>query len=678
MDLSPETPVRFIPRVGPTIADRLERLGILTVGDLLYHIPFRYDDFSLVSPIARVQPGETVTINGTVEKFNAFATKSGKRLQEAKMSDDSGSISVIWFNQPYLRNVIKPGMKLHLSGSVSWFVKKIVMNSPQYEIISDESGMSLHTGRLVPVYHETEGISSKWLRGRIAFLLTELDSFLVDPLPADIRTRHHLADLGEALRTVHFPEESDAVSRARRRLGFDELFLLQLVAYMRKRERMKTAKADAFHLHEADTASLIGTLPFKLTGDQKTALSEILADLSRPVPMNRLLEGDVGSGKTIVAAIAMYEAVRNGRQAVLLAPTQILAQQHFATIQTLLGSSDLSISLITGATKVKKPADITIGTHALLSETVSFTDLGLIVIDEQHRFGVKQREQLTRDAADGKSPHLLTMTATPIPRTLAKTVFGNIDLSTLREMPKGRQKVKTWVVTDAKRQAAYHWITKQLGDTAAQAFIICPLIEDSDALSDVKAVKSEYERLNGIFPKLSLGLLHGKLKPDEKTKVLTAFRNKEYDILVATPVVEVGIDIPNATIMVIEASERFGLGQLHQLRGRVGRGALASYCLLFSSVSDPSSVARLKAMEMTYDGAELAEIDLALRGPGDIFGSRQHGESFMKVASYLDKSGVTESFEAVRSVTNRDPDLANLPYLRELIKKSKIETIVQD
>ena len=545
-------------------------------------------------------------------------------------------------------------------------------------MITDDTGVSLHTGRLVPVYPETEGVSSKWLRGRISFLLDSVAPTLPDPLPENIRIPYSLTAIDQALNSIHFPKKSDDIITARRRLAFDELFLLQLVAFEQKRERLKKFKTTPFQLHPKKVATIIKSLPFTLTEDQASAISDICADISKTTPMNRLLEGDVGSGKTVVAAIAMYEAILNEKQAVLLAPTQILAEQHFKTISSLFSDSKISVSLITGATKSKTPADITIGTHALLSEAISFSALGLIVIDEQHRFGVKQRELLTKGLPDTNIPHLLTMTATPIPRTLAKTVFGNIDLSRLSHMPKGRQVIKTWVVGDEKREKAYEWISKQLNDTCAQAFIICPLIEDSDAMEDVKAVKSEFLRLQKIFPHHKLGLLHGKLKSTEKTIILDDFRLKKYDILVATPVVEVGIDIPNATIMVIEGAERFGLGQLHQLRGRVGRGTLASYCLLFSSIAKPESLQRLKAMESTHDGAQLAELDLSIRGPGDVFGSRQHGASHMKIASYMDLSTVNETYKAVQTVTKDDPELNNLPYLRDLVKKSKINPIVQD
>ncbi len=679
MDLTLDTPVRFIPRVGPVMGEKLESLGIVTIRDFLYHIPFRYDDFSLVSKISEVQPGETVTIQAEVASFSAFITKNGKKLQEAKVTDDTGKLSVIWFNQPFLRSVILPGSTIRLSGPVSWFNHKLVLNAPQYEIVSGETGDSLHTGRLVPIYPETAGISSKWMRGRIHFLLESLRSVIEDPIPESIRSQYTLPNLFDALTQIHFPEDIQKADSAKKRLAFDELLILQLLAYTQKRERMAITNAYICKTPTKKIEAIIKSLPFTLTDDQRTAIDEITGDLSKEVPMNRLLEGDVGSGKTIVAAIAMFSAFQNNLQSVLLAPTQILAEQHYRSLTAVLGTSGVDIRLMTGNTKDRTPATITIGTHAVLSDDVHFSKLGLVVIDEQHRFGVKQRSKLTDMVTKSAHvPHLLTMTATPIPRTLAKTVFGTLDISRLKTMPRGRKRVKTWVIRDQKRKNAYEWIRSQIIELHVQAFIVCPLIEDSENFSEVKAVKTEFEQLKRVFPTLKLGLIHGKLSGSEKSAILQQFRDGEFDILVATPVVEVGIDIPNATIIVIEGSERFGLGQLHQLRGRVGRSEKESYCLLFTSTTQSEPVTRLKAMETMYDGAELAEVDMKLRGPGDILGSRQHGTASMKIASYMDVKAVNDTYDAVKLITKDDPELTNLPLLREMVKKSKIETIQQD
>jgi ATP-dependent DNA helicase RecG len=694
MDLTLDTPIRFTPGVGPVMASRLDRLGIRTVEDLLYHVPFRYDDFSLVSDIARVQPGETVTIKGTVVSFHAFFTKTGKKMQEARVSDDTGKLTVVWFNQPYLRSVILPGSTIRLSGNIGFFGNKLVMNSPQYEIVPKSQTSSLHTGRLVPVYPETEGVSSKWLRSRIAFTLEQILGKIVDYTPASIRESHHLTSLTGALQSIHFPSSLAAAQEARRRLAFDELLLLQVRSYEQKYTREREELAYSFKATPRDVSALIATLPFQLTGDQEKSVSDILADLKRLYPMNRLLEGDVGSGKTVVAAIAMYVAHKNGFQSALMAPTQILAEQHFRTISDLLAPLAIRVDLVTGTTKTlpaksaknqtalkgvpQQKTSIIIGTHALLSESLTFDRLGLVIIDEQHRFGVTQRQTLMEKNTKGKIPHLLTMTATPIPRTVAKTMFGHLDLSTLSQMPKGRIRVKTWVVPKNKRKAAYEWITKQIKETGGQAFIVCPFIEESESMTTVKAVTQEYKTLKDIFPDFSLGLLHGRMKPAEKTAALERFRQKKDAILVATPVVEVGIDIPNANIMLIEGADRFGLGQLHQLRGRVGRGTLASYCLLFTEIEDEKPVRRLKSLETVFSGPELAEIDLTLRGPGEILGTRQHGLPDLKIASFTDRELIEETQTTLRTITHDDPALTAFPLLRERAQKSTIEAVTQD
>lgn len=674
MALSLDTPVQYVPRVGPAMAAKLHLLGVKTVEDFLYYAPFRYNDYSLCSPIAAIQVGETVTIKGTVTSIRNIFTKTGKNFQEGVISDASGSISVLWFNQPYLTKVISAGASIHLSGKIGWFGKKIVMESPDFELLATDEE-SLHTGRLVPVYNETRGITSKWMRGRIAFLLDTCLPLVKEHLPKEIISDHNLIELAQALEWIHFPKRMEDAGLAKKRLGFDEFLILQLTSQKIRKDWEASVRAKSI---TTLLTPFYESLPFKLTDDQKLAVGVITADLSKTIPMNRLLVGDVGSGKTVVAAAAIYIAVKNKLKAVLMAPTQILAQQHFTTISNLLSPHAMSVSLITSNSK-KNDADVLVGTHALLSKKIDLHNTGLVIIDEQQRFGVEQRQLLRDKSTTRLVPHLLTMTATPIPRTIALVIYGNLDITTIKEMPKGRQKIKTWVVPKEKRGNAYTWIQKELNEHNTQAYIVCPFIDQSETLTTVRAVNKEFKFLQGeIFKTLRLGLLHGRLKPKEKERVLASFRNRELDILVSTPVVEVGIDVANAAIMIIEASERFGLSQLHQLRGRVGRGNAQSYCLLFTEMEEENVVSRLKAMEQVHNGPELSEIDLKLRGPGDVLGSRQHGIPPMKFASFADTVLIEETQLAARRILLHDPHLKSFPLLRDRVEKATIEESISD
>jgi ATP-dependent DNA helicase RecG len=667
-----QAPITTAGRIYKMYSRRLEKLGIQNFEDFLYHIPFRYDDFSLISKINRVQPGEIVTIQGTVSEINNEFTKNFKRLQKAEIADETGTIEVIWFNQPYLTKVIHKNDKIALSGEINWFSKKLVMQSPEYEIINISE--AIHTGRLVPVYPETRGVTSKWLRRQIYRLIKE--NQFIEHLPDSIINNHGLIEINEAIEQIHFPKTINNAEESRQRLAFDELFLLQLSAMYRKLNWNKNLISNPFLItkFKNEAEKFLKKLPFNLTNAQKKVVQEIFKDLALDKPMNRLLEGDVGSGKTVVSAIAMYTSFLNGFQSVLMAPTEILAQQHYKVISDLLTPFKIKVGLATGSQKTKiKNFDVMVGTHAVLEKGINFDKLGLVVIDEQQRFGVEQRALIR---SKGKNPHLLTMTATPIPRTIALTLYGDLDLSILDEMPIGRKQIKTWLVPQEKRENAYSWIEKQIKETKSQVFIVCPFIEESETMQTVRAASKEFENLkNNVFKKLKLGLLHGKMKAKEKNEVLEKFRDKKIDILVATPVVEVGIDIPNATIIVIEASERFGLAQLHQLRGRVGRGDKQSYCLLFTESKSPQTLERLKAMEKHNFGAELAELDLRLRGPGEIYGTAQHGRKMLKIASFSD-------FDLIKKVRTEAekifPELKNYPKLIEKLKSVNFKQVSPD
>lgn len=631
------SPVTDLPKIGPIFAKKFEKLGIETLEDLFYHVPTRYLDYSNVTTVSRLNPGETATIHGEIVSLKNIYSKKGVKMQIGSVEDATGKITVLWFNQPFLIKTLYPGRLISLSGKIGFFNRKLCLTSPDYELLTSEDGSTTHTGRLVPVYSETSGLSSKWIRRKIKDALDTIS--MKEFLPENILTRFDLLGLKDAIKFVHFPESFDEVILGKKRLAFNELLNLELKSQLRKLDWEKNKVAHRLAINRALTHRYIDNLPFELTQSQKKVIAELLKDLEKEIPMNRLLEGDVGSGKTVVAAVGMFAAFVNGYQSVIMAPTQILASQHFQTLNKLFGKIDKSIKiqLITSETGKKdiKRADIYIGTHALIHDKVDFDGVALVVIDEQHRFGVEQRKHLIKKSG---TPHVLTMTATPIPRTIALTLYGDMDLSVLTENPPGRQKITTWVIPEEKRLGAYNWIKSQISKLGSQVFIVCPLIEDSESetLADVKSVTSEFARLKSIFTNQKLGLLHGRLKNREKEMVLDNFKKGKIDILVTTPVVEVGIDIPNATIMVIEAGERFGLATLHQLRGRVGRSQKKSYCLLFSNFHSGKAYRRLKAMEGAHSGFELSELDLKLRGPGEIFGTTQSGFPELKAASWND------------------------------------------
>ena len=671
--LSLKTPIDSLPMIGPTYAKRLKKLEINNLESLLYHFPHRHEDSSTILPIAALKPDMQATIKGEVVSAQNIYTKRGKKIQKATLADKSGHIEIIWFNQPFLIPTLKKAHQVQLSGKVSYFGPKLTMTSPSYEVIRKEgSDHTIHTGGLIPVYPETYGVSSKWLRSRINPIINHIDKIVVDWLPKDILDSQSLLDLPTAIKYIHFPENDKQLNSARKRLAFDELFLLQLASQKRKHLWQTKSLSHPLTISQEKILDLISNLPFTLTQAQNKSIKEILSDLSLVNPMNRLLQGDVGSGKTVVAAIGIFATYLNNLTSIVLAPTEILANQHFSTLKAILNPLGLKVELVTGSTKTLKAkssqlkTDVLVGTHALLHRDIP-DNVGLLVVDEQHRFGVEQRALLLKGK---KTPHLLSMTATPIPRTVALTAYGELDLSVIDEMPKGRKKIKTWIVPKNKRVGAYQWIEDLIKKDKIQAFIVCPLIEDSESerFAQVKSVETEYKNLNKIFPNLKLDILHGRMKGADKEKVITKFKQKKTDILVSTPVIEVGIDIPNANIMIIEAAERFGLAALHQLRGRIGRSDIQSYCLLFTSSENTQDSKRLKALKDHHSGFKLAEIDLSLRGPGEMYGLRQHGFASLKIASFSDEKLISTTHKIAKNLISHDPKLLNHKKLNQKLK----------
>ncbi len=652
---------------GVYLERKFNNLGIFTIEDLLYHIPERYIDYSLISPINKLQEGEIVTIKGKVERIkNTFIRGRRLTLQKATINDESGSINITWFNQPYLEAQLN-GQEVSLSGKVVRFGKKLTLDSPEYEI----GEKNIHTGGLIAVYPQTQGLSSKMIRSKIDYVLKYVE-FPKESIPEEILKAENLIDIKTALTQTHQPENKKEARLARTRLAFDELFYLSLENTIRKQRWQKINTINKLHLKSnlQKILKFINALPFRLTNAQKKVTREILSDLSKEHPMNRLLQGDVGSGKTVVAAIAIYASFLDSKKSLFMAPTEILANQHFQTLNTILSPYGLKIGLMTGGFKSgKKEYDLIVGTHALLFNNNIGDNIALVVVDEQHRFGVEQRAHLRNL---NPKPHYLTMTATPIPRTVALTIYGELDLSYIDEMPKGRKIIKTYVIGEDKFAKGYAWIKNKIKESKQkkereQAFIIYPLIEESEILTELKSAKKEFLRLKReVFSNLSLGLLHGKLKTLEKDKVVRDFRVGKIDVLVSTTVIEVGMDIPNATIMVIENADRFGLAQLHQLRGRVGRNDKQSYCFLFNKTYSP----RLKALEKYSQGIKLAEIDLKYRGQGDIFGIKQHGKYEFKIADISNIDLIELARKYSEDIVNEDKDLKNYPLLLEKIRNN--------
>lgn len=656
-----ETPIQYVKGVGPTRAILFGKLGVSTLEDLFYFFPFRYEDRTALNKIASLIPGEEQTILGEVKAVSLVDTPRRRmKIVDVALLDETGLLHAKWFNQAYLKQYFKVGDKVMLSGRTkanAYSGGRLEMESPQYEKL-DDNEPQIHTGRIVPIYHETKGLTSRQIRSLVMAALNRYAEMLPEMLPPALIRKYKFLSLPEAIRNLHFPPEAGDVdlfnsgeSLPHKRLSFDELFLLQIGLALRKKLRTEEECGLAFSRPSPSLAQLRDLIPFTLTGAQERVLSQIRKDMAVTKPMNRLIQGDVGSGKTMVALMAILVALDHGCQAAFMAPTEILAGQHFQTIRTYLETLGKSVVLLTSDMKKKEKdavllqiksgeSDLVIGTHALIQEGVHFKKLGLTVVDEQHKFGVLQRAKLRQK---GVLPDMLIMTATPIPRTLGMTLYGDLDITVIDELPPGRPPVRTTLLYGKKRDHAYQLLEEEL-KKGRQGYIVCPLVVESEKV-DLRAATELYNELKkGHFRHRRIGLLHGRLKKDEKELIMRDFKEGLLDLLIATTVVEVGIDVPNATIMLIEHVERFGLAQLHQLRGRVGRGSEQSSCLMLSAFPlSKEGKRRLEAMVRSNDGFKIAEVDLAIRGPGEFFGTRQSGLPVLRVANLIRDVRVLEA-----------------------------------
>ena len=676
------SPTTVLPGVGSKHSQTLARLGLHTLGDMLYNFPRRYDDYTQLKPIQRLRYGEDVTVIGTVDSIDSRHIRGGMRhITEAVIDDGTGYLRVTWFNQPWIGKRLLEGAQIVLSGKVDQYLGRLVMNSPEWEPLEQQN---LHTNRIVPVYPLTSKITQHWLRRLMYEVVTYWAPRVADPLPDGLRHSAELMDLSTALLQAHFPSSGDQLRTARHRLAFDEILMLQLGVMSQKRN-WQNRSAHVYETPDDWLESQVARLPYQLTSAQQVALRDVRADLASGRPMNRLLQGDVGSGKTVIAALAIAMLARHAAQSALLAPTSILADQHYRTMLGLLSGDGITpepsaggtphplephqIRLLIGATPEAEKQEIraelangtiklVVGTHALLEDPVAFANLQLAIIDEQHRFGVDQRSILR---SKGDNPHLLVMTATPIPRSLALTVYGDLDLSVMDEMPPGRQPIQTQVFYPRERERAYVFVRNQI-EQGHQCFIIYPLVEESETSEALAAVEEQARLQKEVFPKFNVGLLHGRMAPDEKDATMASFCRGETQILVSTSVVEVGLDVPNATVMLIEGANRFGLSQLHQFRGRVGRSQFQSYCILIPDTPDAAENERLSAMVETNDGFILAQRDLEQRGPGEFLGTRQSGYSELRLANLTDIHLIEKARHFAQSIFETDPDLKSAEH----------------
>ncbi len=704
--LEPDMLLSAVPGIGPSMARAFARLGLRTVEDMLYHFPHRYDDYSSRDTIASLTLNAEATVVGEIVEIKTFGTRTGREGVNIVLNDDTGVLQVSFFGQKWLSKQLHEGQRIVVSGKVGSFNGRLKMDSPKWEPYREDE--LTHAGRLVPVHPLTKGLYERNVRTLIKRIVDAAAPRVPDYLPAEVRERARLVPLPRALQQVHFPDDQKQRKLAEYRLGFDEFLFIQLGVLMRKKLWQGEA-GYPFHIDDVVHAAFLQALPFSLTGAQERTLQEIFSDVRRPIPMARLVQGDVGSGKTVVAAAALVQAIANGFQGALMAPTEILAEQHYRGLKKLLqrvavprtkpepardddwkgrvdadqlnrmaeikrllgmteeedqGGAGIRVALLTGSLKGKErrrvlegvaqgEVDLVIGTHALIQEGVQYNSLGLAVIDEQHRFGVEQRERLK---GKGHHPHLLVMTATPIPRSLALSIYGDLDASVVDEMPPGRIPIKTRWISKAEVEKAHRHVRREIA-AGRQAFVICPLVEESEKLELASAVETQQYLQHEVFPDLNIGLVHGRMSQAEKDVAMADFRDRTFHILVATAVVEVGIDIPNATVIMILGAERFGLAQLHQFRGRVGRGERQSYCIVVSDIENEQTQERLSAFEATNDGFALADVDLKLRGPGEFFGRRQSGTPDLKMAELGDIRLLHAARAEAEQILARDPKL---------------------
>ncbi|MDD2225256.1 MAG: ATP-dependent DNA helicase RecG [Candidatus Shapirobacteria bacterium] len=660
-----------IPGVGPKIIEKLKRLNINYSKDLLYHFPNRYIDFSHSVKINSILENENVTITGQILDFKNIFTKTGKNIQKAIITDNTGKIDLIWFNQPYLSKNIKTGDILSFAGTVSLFQNKKTIIAPEYG--------PHNTGKIIAVYPETNGLTSKWFRKIIQTQISNLLNPVTETLPTDLIKKFKLLDLKTALLQIHCPTDSQLLSQARTRLATEEILSLQIKSYLSKKDWLKQNPKTKIKITkpiDKKIKDLIKSLSFKLTDSQNKVITEIFSDLTNPNQvMNRLLQGDVGSGKTIVALLSCYLTHLNNSLSVLIAPTEILAHQHYQNFQDILKDKNIPIFLMTGSKKIdlkKIPKNaIIISTHAIIYKKDNLKNkISLLIIDEQHKFGVKQRSFLNSST---KLPHCLTMTATPIPRTISLTLLGNLDISIIDTLPQNRLQIKTFLVPDTKKINCYKWIETEIKKTGCQAFIVCPFIDISESMASVKSAIKEFEFLSkNIFPNLKLGLIHGKIKSETRQKIIKQFQDNKINILITTPIIEVGVDIPNSSIIIIQSADRFGLAQLHQLRGRVGRGHQQSFCYLFTESQNSKAINRLEFLEKNHNGLKIAEYDLKNRGPGEAFSTIQHGFPSLKIASFSDAKLISFSQEILKEIIKNYPEFNFYQIISENIISESI------